>query len=155
MSRSPSVHKGAPTGVGFATGSKSPRGDRAEAKRTWGSAALAEAGTMGIQVDEALDSDTWRLVIDSPAAYLVVQLDGAQQLRRLVGFLRRAGEPAAVARDEIRFGRAGPIFGWDPEAPRRLYIWINRSGKNSAQVTLTDEQALAVGRALEEAADAA
>jgi hypothetical protein len=109
---------------------------------------------MGIQVDEALDADTWRLVIESAAAYLEVQLDGMQQLRRLVDFLRRVGEPAGLAQDEIRIGRAGPVFGWDLEAPRRLYVWINRGGKNSAQVTLTEEQAQAVAGALQEAADA-
>lgn len=114
---------------------------------------MAEEGDTTVEVDEAIEAEAWRLSIDTPACHISVQIDGSQQLDQLLEFLRRASNDHALAHSgEFRRGPPWTTWVWDDEGQWRLFIWLNRSGKNSMRTVLDDKQIGCVRSALAEAA---
>ena len=120
---------------------------------TWGSAAVETEGDTTVEVDEAIEAKAFKLSIDMPRCHVSIQIDGVGQLEKLIAFLR-VGEPALGAFGEFRIGRPVAIWVWDDETPGRLFIWLNRSGKNSIRVELTQNQVGCIRLALTEATKA-
>jgi hypothetical protein len=66
---------------------RSPKG---RLKLPWGAAGIAEAVDITVEVDEAVETDAWRLSIDMPACYISVDIDDRKQLTTLIAFLGMA-----------------------------------------------------------------
>jgi hypothetical protein len=128
-----------------------PRPSRAvetvrETPDRWVSAAVGVTERGAIELDECLNSEAFRLTYDTAPIYLSLHLENVKALRRLHGFLVRS-EPGS----ELRFAHATVSFQWDDEIPGRLFIWLNRRGKNRTQVTLSRAEAETVATTLAEA----
>jgi len=121
-------------------------------KLTWGSAAVAEEGDTTVEVDEAIEADVWKLSIDMPACYISVQIEGSNELEQLLEFLRRP-DPAHPlgAFGEFRIPRSSTILVWDDETSGRLFLWLNRTGKNSMRAEFDQKQVDCIRSALAEA----
>jgi hypothetical protein len=125
---------------------------RDRAKLTWASAAVAEKGDTTVEVDEAIETDAWKLSIDMPVCHISLQIEGKDELEELLEFLRRA-DPAHPLEPfgEFRIPRSSTILVWDDEAPGRLFIWLSRTGKNSIRAELSQHQIGCIRSALTEA----
>lgn len=121
-------------------------------KWTWGSSAVEQVEDTIVEVDEAIEADVWRLSIDIPDFYVSVQIDGRKKLNELLEFLRQADLDRPLGPfGEFTLGRPWTIWVWDDETPSRLFIWLNRSGKNSMRAVLGRRQVNCIRSALAEA----
>jgi hypothetical protein len=121
-------------------------------KLTWGSAAVAEEGDTTVEVDEAIEADVWKLSIDMPACYISVQIEGSNEVKKLLEFLHRADttHPRGAV-GEFRIPRSSTLLVWDDETSGRLFLWLNRSGKNSIRAEFGQQQIDCICSALAEA----
>jgi hypothetical protein len=121
-------------------------------KWTWGSSAVEQVEETVVEVDEAIEADVWRLLIDMPGCYVSFQIEGRKQLAELVEFLGRADQPDSLGQiGELGFGRPETSWVWDDETPRRLFIWLNRADPSSMRATLNPQQVNCIRLALTEA----
>jgi hypothetical protein len=152
---SPTKHAAAVGRAGKVDSSAVPRdhsSSRDRPKLAWGSAAVAENGATTVEVDEAIDSETWKLSIDMPVCYVSVQIEGSKELGQLLDFLRRADADHPLgAFGEFRIPRSSAILVWDDETSGRLFIWLNRSGKHSIRAELGRQQVDCIRSALADA----
>lgn len=121
-------------------------------KWTWGSAAVETEGDTTVEIDEAIEADIFRLSIDMPALYISLQIDGGGELQQLIAFLRMGDSRHPLAPlGEFRLGRPSTTWVWDDETLGRLFLWLNRGGKNSMCAELHQKQVECIRSALAEA----
>jgi hypothetical protein len=113
---------------------------------TWGAAAVSSAGTVDIEVDEAIEANIWQVTINLPLVYLSVRLSSLVPLKKTFKLL--AGE--APATDEVELGDSVHVVR-DDESANRFFVWLNRGQPQSIQVVLENEVVADVCSAMQDA----
>ena len=124
------------------TVSHAKRSARQRGPVRWGSVAVASAGVLTVECDEALSGPpTWQVTIESPAASFAFRIRDRATLEQVQSFLA-----APRVGSEIKLGRSARLVA-DDELPGRIFVWL---GTASARVrlALSETDARQVAQAL-------
>lgn len=128
---------------------------------TWGCAAVATAGGISVDVDEALDRDIWQITIDAPFLYLHVRIKHRDQIRQFYEFLKGVRGVPGLRRFELCCGGQVSLSVLrDDEFADRYFLALRGTDQESLQalrVTFSqpdaDHLVAALGDVLEQLKD--